>query len=177
MPTLLRRTGILYFIARSYQQDTCLVEASCSMSILSADGKAPIQLAVGRGFCSVAEHLLLKGAPLPQNILLDVLVVQANRSMRTMPATVTFLIEKKADVHARAPNGDMPLHAVLEPQRRVQPYQTHFLLEVVKLLIRTGADVHVCDALGHTYRPSIAWAARYEYAKIYWCLSCGIRKR
>ena len=54
-----------------------LVEAGCSPCALNADDKPPIQVAVARGFVSVAEYLVSQGVRIPSRILFAALQAPA----------------------------------------------------------------------------------------------------
>ena len=133
----------LHIAMKSCDEDTCLIltkllaGAGCTPSGLDADDKPPIQVAVTRGFVSVAEYLLSQDVRLPLRILFAALQAPVVKRVEM----IRLLISKGANVHALHPDGDTLLHVSMRsPDRSV-------CLEIAKRLVDAG-----CNPLAHDIR-------------------------
>ena len=117
-----------------------LVEAGCRPCELGGDDKPPIYGAVIRGFVSVVECLLSRGARLPPRILFEVLRAPVVKRVEM----IQLLIDNKANVHALNHDGDGLLHVTMRsPDRDV-------LLEIAKRLIEVGCKPLARNIRGET---------------------------
>ena len=83
-----------------------------------------------------------------------------NRGLRSphvkSSSVFRLLLERGADVNARGPNGQTPLHEASE----------NVMLEAVRLLLEHGADVEAKDNHGQTALQFAAFAARHGYDEV-----------
>lgn len=124
---------------------TALAEARASLDAKARNGLSPVHLALVR-FPQPAPHrssalrallecradveLPLRGGERPIHLAVG-------SSLRIETA---LLIEHRADVNARSSSGETPLHHVARQGSR----------ECAELLLRAGANRHLCDFSGHT---------------------------
>ena len=105
--------------------------------------KQPIHLAVSRGFLSVAKYLLSRifnaDVSLPPDLLFTALRCRQKYSM------IQLLVDHRADVSHRAPNGDHLLHTLFR-----SPIIEVTCLRTTKLLCEAGCNCFAPDANGNT---------------------------
>lgn len=104
-------------------------------------GKTPLQIAVERGYVSLARYLFSLGAPLPS----DLLTTWNSRYMLDDPRMIRFLVENGIDVLARTGRRYPLVHTVMH----------HFLedeaLEMTRLLHTHGCDPLQAYSGGKTF--------------------------
>ena len=141
---------VLHLVLNSHlSEDDCwksvqvLINAGCNPSTCNSDGETPLHLAVRNGYIFLAKYLLsLPDVPLPSNILLAA-------SESHTAEMIYLLIDKGANVHAIAADGNTPLHGVL-CQCTLGVDSGESLLECTKVLIDTGCNPCQPNALGQT---------------------------
>ena len=111
-----------------------LIDAGCDPSACNLAGETPLHVAVHLGDCSMVDHLLSLGVPLPPDILLETPRLWM----------VRFLLDVGADVHATTASGNTVLHGALEHPC----FQEDPCLELTKVLINAGCDPCSPNALG-----------------------------
>ena len=136
--------SVLHLAIAKYDEPACLdliksfIEAGCNPTTCNTGGKPILEVAIGRNYILVVEHLLSCSAPFPPDILLNLL------ERRTSPRIVELLIRKGVDVYCTASNGDTILHLA------VTEYDESTCLDLVKSFIEAKCNPTTCNSEGTT---------------------------
>ena len=109
-----------------------LVGYGCNPLEANSRGDTLLDIAVRRGYISVARYLLSLGAPLPPDLL--VTWTRDSSCWSTAP-TIRFLVESGVDIFAHSTDGDSVLHVALQCSN-----DEDVAFEAVKLLVGYGCD-------------------------------------
>ena len=126
-----------------------LSTAGCIPFALDAERKTPLHLIISREFTSIIDYLLSQDVPLPSGVLFFAFAVQSHRlntpdekDSDKWISIISSLVRKGADVHARDPHQNTPLHHAMRMGR-----EGH-CLEVTKIFIEAGCSTSVRNASG-----------------------------
>ena len=108
------------------------------------DGRTPLHIAVIRKFTTIVDYLLSRNMPLPSDILFTVLGTFFEDGNPKWTSTISSLVRKGADIHAR----DSTRHTILHRAMCIRPESR--CLEVTRTLIKAGCDIHARDCRGRT---------------------------
>lgn len=115
-----------------------LVDAGCSPSKCNLVGETPLYLATMYGYTSIIKYFLSLQVQLPPDILLA--------AAMSTPSMIHFIINKGADLHAIAADGNTPLHVFLNYSYPAWDR----CLDGVKILVNAGCNPFLPNAFGET---------------------------
>ena len=135
---------VLHLAIATHDEPTCLdlvkrfIRAGCNPTTRNSAGKTVFEVAVKRGYGSVAEHLLLLN-DLPRAGILSSPLWQLST-----PQMIKSLIRKAIDMHSTTENGDTVLHLA------IATYDESTYLGLVKRLVEAGCSPTICNSRGKT---------------------------
>jgi hypothetical protein len=113
-----------------------LLKNGAKVDVRDAEGRTPLHVALANGKVPAAELLLEYGAEDDLQALLFTLAEDQALDRDTLD----FLTTRGADLNARGPDGQPPLHTVVAAGD----------VKLAKHLLNAGADVNLADASGKT---------------------------
>jgi ankyrin repeat protein len=112
------------------------LKSGAKVDVRDAEGRTPLHVALANGKVPAAELLLEHGAEDDLQTLLFTLAEDQALDRDTLD----FLTARGADLNARGPDGQPPLHTVVAAGD----------VKLAKHLLNAGADVNLADASGKT---------------------------
>jgi ankyrin repeat protein len=119
-----------------------LVGCGCNPLEANSRGSTLLEIAVQRGYISVARYLLSLGAHLPPDLLVT---WTRDSSCWSAAPIIRFLVENGVDVFANSTEGDSVLHVALQCFS-----DENVAFEAVRLLVGYGCDPLEADSRGNT---------------------------
>lgn len=146
-------TALHVAIDSDISEDDCLerikllIGAGCDPSANNLFGETPLWLAASRGFISVVQYMLSRGALRPCDILLSVSRIQLKKA-----PMVRYLICTGADsdVFVAADDGNTVLHLILDCSPEGHQGTEEDCLESTRILIDAGCNPCIANSVGDT---------------------------